>query len=138
MHTKVIPYSAILSASIASFFVALGAAAIDHYKLINALGRKIRISNKYGDENLYSYFLNATNITEVYIRDKSKGLTYHGVIDSFSETDEFKEIVLRDVHVYNYEDSSTLYDVDKLYISRCSNDITIESPYLNEENNEKK
>ena len=38
LHTKVIPYSAILSASMASIFVALGAAAIDHYKLINSLG----------------------------------------------------------------------------------------------------
>lgn len=66
---------------------------------------------------MYSYFMNASNITEVYIRDKGKELTYHGVIDSFSETDDFKEIVLRDVHVYNYEDLSVLYDVDKLYIA---------------------
>jgi hypothetical protein len=132
LPTREIPFSAVISASIASLFVGLSATVIDHFKLVNKFGKLIRITNKYGDENLYSYFLNANSITEVYIRDKKNGLTYHGVIDSFSETDEFKEIVLSDVKVYGYEDSIFYYHIDKLYLARHQDDITMEVPFINQ------
>lgn len=84
------------------------ATGLDHYKLINLFGKWIKLTNKYGDENLYSYFLNAKDVDEVYVRDINN-LTYHGLIDSYSENDEIKEIVLVDVVVYDYETSKELY-----------------------------
>lgn len=136
LPTRDIPFEAVVSASVAAVFVGLIATGIDHYKLVNWVGKKLRISNKYGDENLYSHFLNGKNITEVYFRDKTKNLVYHGEVDSFSETNDFKELVLTNVSVYSYEDSEFYYKIDKLYIARYKDDITMEVPFLN--NNEEK
>lgn len=131
LPSKEIPFYAVSSALVSSIFIGLISSSIDHYKVANRIGKKILISNKYGDENLYSYFLNANNIKEVYFRDKAKGLTYHGEVESFSEADDFKELVLRDVKVYSYENSELFYEIDKLYIARSKDDITMEVPHIN-------
>lgn len=130
-----IPYEAIIKAIYISVIIAFVCAGLDNHKLINKVGKILRLTSKYGDENLYSYFLNAKNVNEIYLRDVSKNITYHGMIDSFSETNEFKEIVLRDVKVYSYETSEFMYGLDKIYLSRSKDDIIIEVPFINENSN---
>lgn len=134
LPSKEIPYQAVIYASLASIPLGLAASAIDQYKLINRFGKFLRITNKYGDENLYYYFLNAQHVSEVYIRDRTAQLTYHGLIESFSESKETHEIVLRDVVVYDYDTSQELYTLDKIYLSKHKNEIVIELPYLTSEN----
>ncbi len=131
LPTKDIPYDVIVKSSIISIFVGLAATGIDHYKLINRFGKLIRLTNKYGDENLYSYFLNAKDVEEVYVRDIENNLTYHGFVNSFSENDEIKELVLIDVVVYEYETSTELYKLDKIYLSKSKENLIIELPYNN-------
>lgn len=134
LPTKEIPYQAIIKASIVSVFVGIIATVIDHYKLINRFGKFIKVTNKYGDENLYSYFLNAKDVDEVYVRDIENNLTYHGLINSYSENDEIKEILLVDVVVYDYVTSKELYSLDKIYLSRAKENVTIELPYKKQKN----
>lgn len=134
LPTKEIPYNVILKASFVSIFIGLIATGVDHYKLINKLGKFLKLTNKYGDENLYSYFLNAEDVDEVYIRDIGNGLTYHGLINSYSENDEINEIVLVDVIVYDYSTSEKLYSLDKIYLSRKKDNLIIELPYKNNKN----
>ena len=138
LPTKDIPYIVILKSSLISIFVGLASTGIDHYKLINRFGKWIKLTNKFGDENLYSYFLNAEEIDEVYVRDIENKLTYHGFINSFSETDEIKEIVLLDVVVYEYETSKELYALDKIYLSKSKENLIIELPYKNNNNGTEK
>lgn len=134
LPTKDIPYNVILKSSLISIFVGLASTGIDHYKLINRFGKLIKLTNKYGDENLYSYFLNAEEVDEVYVRDIENKLTYHGFVNSFSETDEIKELVLLDVVVYDYDTSTKLYALDKIYLSKSKENLIIELPYKNIEN----
>lgn len=129
LPTKDIPYNVILKSSIVSIIVGFVSTGIDQYKLINKFGKYIKLSNKYGDENLFSYFLNAKEVDEVYVRDIENKLTYHGFVNSFSETDEIKEIVLLDVVVYDYETSTELYALDKIYLSKSKENLIIELPY---------
>lgn len=131
LPSKDIPYNAIVKASIISIFIGVASTVIDNYKLINRLGKWLKLTNKYGDENLYSYFLNADDVEEVYIRDIENNLTYHGIINSFSENDHIKEIVLIDVVVYEYEFSKELYSLDKIYLSKAKENLIIELPYKN-------
>jgi hypothetical protein len=131
LSTKEIPFSATYKATIVAFILSFICAAIDYHKLINRFARRIGVTNKYGDENLYSYLLNARNVNEVYVRDIANQLTYFGIIDSFSEKPTFKELVLRAVKIYDYKTSVFLYEVDKIYISRPTDDITIEIPFIN-------
>lgn len=131
-----IPYDLVIKTCITGILIGLVISAFDHYKLINWFAKKIRISNKYGDENLYSYFLNGNSIKEVYIRDLDNNTTYHGLIDSYSEQDAFCEIVLYDVVVYANDTGDEAYRIDKIYLSRPKEKITIELPIINVNNGE--
>ena len=53
------------------------------------------------------------------------------MVNSYSETAEFKEIVLRDVKVYDYTTSQLMYELDKVYLSRPKDGIIIEVPFIN-------
>jgi hypothetical protein len=102
-------------------------AAIINHKLVNKIARFFHASFKYGDENLFSYFLNARDTDWVYVRDKEKQLTYQGRVHSHSENLSFQELVLIDVTVYSYDDSVEYYSVPKLYLSKPLGMFIIES-----------
>jgi len=124
--SKLIPYKEVIWGSIIGIILGFIGSYIDTYKLINKLAKKLKISYKYGDENLFSYFLNADETQVVYVRDKKNNLTYRGYVKVYSETETISEIVLSDVTVYRYEDSEELYEVDQIYLSFGKADIIIE------------
>ena len=132
LPSKDIPFSAILKTSIMALIIGFIAVPIDFHKLIIRCGKKLHLTNKYGDENLYTYFLNSKNIKEVYIRDFNKQLTYHGKVIEFSENDSYSEIVLENVKVYLLEDSSFLYEIDKIYLANSKDNLVIEVPFQKE------
>ncbi|HLX52866.1 MAG TPA: hypothetical protein VKR58_02940 [Aquella sp.] len=115
--SKVIPYKEVLGASFFGIILGFLGAYLDYNGIINKLGKKLKISNKYGDENLFSHFLNDKETENVYIRSIKDNLTYRGSINSYSENDSVSEIVLDTVSVYNYTDSELLYEIDKIYLS---------------------
>jgi hypothetical protein len=123
-----IPFWEIIRATIVSLFIGFFASWIENKKVITRFVRKCNIADKYGEENLYSYFLNSKEITEVYVRDIANNLTFHGEIDSFSENEQISEITLREVKVYRYDDSAFLYEMPKVFLSRPKNAIFIEVP----------
>jgi len=129
-----IPYLEVFCSSITAIIVGLLVSWLDYNKIINGLAQKYKISNKYGDEDLYSYFLNAKEIKEVYVRHLKHKLTYHGYVDSFAEADSIKELTLRDVTVYSYPESQEMYTLSYIYLSLSREDVIIE--YLKPETNE--
>lgn len=124
--SAVIPYSEVLYACLISVLIGFILTRIDSKKTLYKFAQRLNISNKYGDENLFSYFLNSTNLEWVYVRDVTNALTYLGVIKIFSETEEFKELVLEQVTVYNYPDSEELYTLDRIYLCLQKDNIIIE------------
>ncbi|MEP3229365.1 MAG: hypothetical protein ABJN84_01335 [Flavobacteriaceae bacterium] len=114
-----IPYKEVGFASIFSIVISFIASLIENRKVINRIAGFFGISAKYGDENLYSMFLNSKDVEFIYLRDIKNQLTYHGWVKSFSETENISEIRLCDVAVYNYSDSELLYEVEEVYLS-CS------------------
>lgn len=121
-----IPYSEVIWASIISIILGFLISKLDHSKLINTFAKKFNISNKYGDENLYSFFLNSPDINWVYVRVIENSLTYLGCVESFSETPENKEIVLNQVTVYNYPESKKLYEIERIYLIFPKDKVIIE------------
>jgi len=108
--------------------VALIASGIVNYKIINKVSQRLKISQKYGDENLFSFFLNSKEVDWVYVRDKENGFTYLGRVVSSSECDSIQEVVLSEVTVYEYETSDPLYDVSVIYLSKKLGSFLIEVP----------
>lgn len=127
----IIPYSEVLFASLISIFIGFLMTRIDSTKSIYKLAQNLKISTKYGDENLFSYFLNSSDIEWVYIRDISNSLTYLGVVRIFSETEEFKEIVLEQVSVFNYPESEELYEIERIYLCLPKDKVIIEQAKFN-------
>jgi hypothetical protein len=117
----------VLLASLIAPIVAGAATAIDYWKLPTRIAQGLGLSFKYGDENLFSYYLNSTDILWVYIRDPSVNQTYKGRVRDFSESDHIQEIVLSDVEVYTYEDPKKLYDLPTIYLARPVGTFTIEA-----------
>ena len=131
LQTKEIHLTAVIKAIVVSLIIGFACAGLDNYKCINRVGKFFHLSTKYGDENLYSYFLTLPEVTEVFIHDIPNNITYFGVIDSYSETEKFKEIYLNNVKVYQYDTANFCYGVEKVYLSRPIDNIVIEVPNNN-------
>ena len=121
-----IPFLEILFASLLSIIVGLFVTYLDSKKFLHHISNKLNISNKYGDENLFTNFLNSNDLEWVYVRDLRNQLTYKGSVKMFSETENLKEIVLENVTVFNYPDCDLLYSIPKIYLSLQLNEIIIE------------
>ena len=107
--------------------VAVVAALINNHKVLNRIAQRAGISNKFGDENLFSYYLNARTLQWVYIRDPNTNQTYKGSVVSWSETDHMQELVLADVTVYEYESSLLLYSLPTIYLAKPTGSFVIEA-----------
>ena len=130
LSVKEIPFKAIWKATLTAIFLGFASGGLDNYKVVNKIGKTLKLSNKYGDMSAYSLLLNASNVEEVYFRDFANNLTYHGIIESFAETDTHKELILTAVKVYPLDSSELLYNLDKVYLCRNSDQCTIEVPVL--------
>jgi len=114
--------SAVLSVPIAFL-----TSAIIYKKWINKVAAFFCVSSKYGDENLFSYFLNSNDVNWVYVRDHERKLTYQGRIFAFSEDSKVQEVVLSDVTVFGYESSDEYYSVPIIYLCRTQGSLIIEA-----------
>jgi hypothetical protein len=117
----------IVAAVLLAVPVAFIVAACLQHKLITRIGNFLHVSPKYGDENLYSYFMNAKEVDWVYVRDKENDLTYQGRVSVFAENDQLHELVLLDVSVYRYEDTALLYSVPRAYLCKEIGKLVIET-----------
>jgi hypothetical protein len=122
-----IPYWEVIYLSVLGLFLGLLLTKADTKKWLNNFAGKYDFSSKYGDENLCYYFLNLKETNYVYVRCIKYNLTYLGNVVSFSETDDFKELVLSNVSVYSYDESTLLYEIAEIYLSLPKDDIIIES-----------
>jgi hypothetical protein len=133
-----IPYSEIIWASILSIGLGVLVTKADNKKWVTRIASRIKVSNKYGEENLFSYFLNDDDIEWVYVRDLENKLTYMGCVKIFSETEDFKELVLERVSVMDYPDCNDLYDIDRIYLCFPKDKVIIEQANLEPQENDKK
>ena len=117
----------VFQATMLSIPVAYFASSIVNFKIFNKISQRLSISNKYGDENLFSFYLNAKEVDWVYVRDIENDLTYQGQVVSYSETDSIQEIVLSNVTVYSYKDSEEYYSVPSLYLCKNMGTFIIEA-----------
>ena len=125
-------------ATLLSLPIALFASFLINYKIFNKIANKVGLTTKYGDENLYSYYLNAKEVDWVYVRDIENNFTYQGRIESYSENDHMQELVMYDVTVFRYEDSEELYSIPTIYLTKVMGKFIIEAfPKENLEEGEK-
>lgn len=127
--TTGIPAWEVVSAVLVALPLALLVSACIQHKWLTRLGAWLRITDKFGDENLYTFFLNTREVDWVYVRDPDNDLTYQGRVFSFSENDQTRtqELVLYEVTAYRYKDSAELYSVPTVYLSKSMGKFIIET-----------
>jgi hypothetical protein len=113
-------------ATIVAVILGFIVSAIIHHKIVNKIAKKLSVSSKYGDENLFYYFLNSPEIDWIYIRDKERELIYQGRVESYSENEKIHEMVLTDVIVYSYYNQDKLYTTPTIYICKDLGKLQIE------------
>lgn len=118
----------ILFVSVIGMLLAVVAAGLKYKKVVNRLGRWLRVTNRFGDETVWDYLLNSPNIGWVYVRDHKYNLAYLGYISKFSDSNEYRELLLEEVSVYSNLNGKKLYDLDGLYLIRLGPEITLELP----------
>lgn len=129
---KQIPFNEVIWASLIGIIVGFIGALFIQKKIINKIANKLGISYKFGEESLFYEFLEQKDVKCVYFRDITNGFTYHGYIQYYSESEHVREIVLSDVDVYSYDDSTFLYNSPKVFISKpIGEKLLIELPNKN-------
>lgn len=102
-------------------------AMVVNKKWLNRVAQRLGVSTKYGEENLFSYFLNSGDVNWVWVRDIERDLTYQGLVYSCSEAGNIQELVLQDVTVFGYTDAQELYKLPSVYLAKEFGGFTIET-----------
>jgi len=100
---------------------------ITNSKKVFILAGKLKITNKYGNGDVWSTIFNDPQITWITLRPQNCSYYYVGEIEHFSDDVNIREIVLKDVAYYEEESGKYLYSQDRIYVSfPIDSDITIE------------
>jgi hypothetical protein len=101
-----------------------------NYKWLTRFLQTIGATKRYGDEDVWEYMFNSgrAEVEYVHVRDFDKKLSYAGWVEVWSESEKLRELVLRDVIVYNFE-GVELFKIARVYLARSADNIDIEFPY---------
>jgi hypothetical protein len=97
------------------------------------LFKKLKLTNRFGDDDIWSLYLNSPDTTWIYVRHKSNNITYYGLIKGYSESAEKREILLQEVIAYNSDTWDELYQSDFVYLELKEFDYLLESPNIIED-----
>jgi hypothetical protein len=102
---------------------------IENYKIFTQFAQRIGATRTFGDEDVWDFVFNSRSKAAdfVHFRDFDQRVTYAGIVESFSESGQLRELVLRDVIVYDFE-GTPMYQVSRLYLARARDNIHIELP----------
>jgi len=102
---------------------------VENYKLVTRFVQSIRATKTFGDEDVWDFVFNSSSpsVNWVNFRDFEQRVTYSGWVELFSESGQLRELVLREVEVYDFE-GAKMYQVPRLYLARERDNIHIEFP----------
>ena len=99
--------------------------------------QSIRATKRFGDEDVWDFTFNSNEVYVEYVqvRDFEKKIVYSGWVNTFSETEKLRELLLRDVEVHDF-DGNFLYRMPYTYIARDPADVQIDFPYSTASSNQ--
>jgi hypothetical protein len=130
IENKAINWTELLVALAFSLVVGPAAAALENYKIVNKVGRFLRLTKTYGDDDVWNWLHNSSDFDWVYVRDYRKMITYRGHIRAFSDSYKPREIVLSDVNLYSLADGKEIDSLPAVYLAFPNNEVTIEIPQI--------
>lgn len=101
----------------------------ENYKLFTRFVQSIKATRTFGDEDVWDFVFNSSSksVNYLHFRDFDNRVVYAGYVNLFSESGQLRELVLRDVVVYDF-DGEEMYKVARVYLARERDSIHIEFP----------
>jgi hypothetical protein len=121
-----ISWGEIALSAVVAVLLGAGVAAIGNHHLLYRIAERLGISRKFGDPDVWNYFLNSPDIRWVAVRDVATDTVYEGAVEAFSDTGVAPELLLRAVRVSRSSTYTKLYDCDRVYLSRDRSSLVIE------------
>jgi hypothetical protein len=92
---------------------------MENHKLFTRFVQKIGATKTFGDEDVWDFVFNSRSraVNFVHFRDFEQRVTYAGFVEIFSETGRLREMVLREVIVYDFR-GTEMYRVPRLYLAK--------------------
>lgn len=120
----------IASATLVGTILAVLWLYVSNYKVDTRLLQWIGATKTYGDEDVWDFTFNssAAAVEYVHFRDFENKIVYAGWVREFSETGALRELVLRDVEVFDFE-GNLLFETPLIYLARKPENIHVEFPY---------
>lgn len=108
----------VVIATLIAIILALLISALINHRLLHKFAKKLKISKRFGQLDVWSYVLDSPDIDWVIIRDLENDLMYQGWIEAFSDTYDTNELFIRDVKVYKNSTAEELYFMQGIYNKR--------------------
>lgn len=123
-------FKQIATASIVALACAIFWLYATNYKWLTIFLQWIGSTKRYGDEDAWEYMFNSgrAEVEYIHLRDFDKKLAYAGWVEVWSDSEKQRELVLRDVIVYDFE-GKKLFETARVYLARKADNIDIEFPY---------
>lgn len=88
---------------------------------------RLKVTDRFGDDDIWSFYMNSDEVTWVYVRDKNNDTTYYGKIRAFSDSGTKRELILENVSVYESSTASPIYDIEIVYLDLNNTDYLTET-----------
>ncbi|MEM1065983.1 MAG: DUF6338 family protein [Pseudomonadota bacterium] len=107
---------------------------LQNYRLFMRVLHWLRATQRFGDQDVWTFTLNSSlpHVEYVNIRMFETGFTYSGWVNSFSENEDMREILLKDAYIYNVE-GDQVGRVPHIYLAFPKDDVVVEFPYTENE-----
>ncbi|MCA1576628.1 MAG: DUF6338 family protein [Acidobacteria bacterium] len=118
----------IFFSSLAGVCVALIASYSYQFKIINKFGKLVGATQRFGDEDVWDFVHRSPDVrgSWVIVRDHKLNLYYTCWIQAFSDSGKERELLLREVDVYDDASAEWRYSTPVMYLSRKQDELTIE------------
>ena len=127
--TPAIAYEVICAVG-ASFVLAVVWLYVTNYKLLTRFLQRIGATKTYGDEDVWDFTFNSQKavVEYVHLRDFENKIVYAGWVDTFSETEKLRELVLSNAQLFDF-DGNMMFEIPLIYLARSPQNIHVEFPY---------
>ncbi|MGE7811220.1 hypothetical protein [Lysinibacillus capsici] len=117
----------ILIATITSLILSIIIIYIINFKLMYKLAASMRLSTKYGSNDVWLTLFNDKKTAWITLRPSNCGEYFVGEVEHFSDDNNFRELTLLNVAVYENESGRYLFSQEKIYFSFPANqELTVE------------
>lgn len=124
----------VIIATVLAILLAFLVSAAINYKILHRIAKKLKITKKFGQLDVWSYVFDSPDIDWIIVRDSKNDLMYQGWVEAFSDTYDNNELFIREVTVYRNSTSEELYIMEGIYITKDQNNLILEFPRIGNQN----